>query len=87
MALGEKPVPVVLAREMVEGEVAADGREDLGIFGQAGVIELLLRELAAREVASSAVDGVEPAGVLPGRGAEVDAFTRQSLESRGEPYG
>ena len=45
-----------LAGELVEREVAADGREGLGVFGQAILLELRLRELAPREVAILAVD-------------------------------
>src|SRR3954451_17173434 len=44
----EEPRPVVGRGELVEREVAADGGERLRVFGEAGVLELLLRVLAAR---------------------------------------
>ena len=42
--------PVLLARELVERQVAADRRERLGIFGQAVFLELGFGELAPGDV-------------------------------------
>ena len=43
--------PVLLARELVERQVAADRRERAGVFGQAVFLELGLGELAPGDVA------------------------------------
>ena len=50
----EKLGPVLLARELVERQVAADRRERLGILLQASLLEFGLRELAPSKLAISA---------------------------------
>src|SRR5262249_61479997 len=83
--LAEEPLPVVLAGELVEGEVAADGGKRRGVFGQARLLEFLLRVLAPRLVAFLAVDRPEPALVFPGAGAEIDALVGQRAQLRRQP--
>jgi hypothetical protein len=58
--------PVLLARELVEGQVAADRRKGLGVFGEAFLLELGIGELAPRQVSTLAVDAADPAVVGPG---------------------
>src|SRR5262249_30153189 len=48
--LAEKPAPEALGRKLVEGEVAANGREGLGVFAQTLRFEGLLREAAAAQI-------------------------------------
>ena len=79
--------PIVLGRELVEGEVAADGRERPRILGQAFRLEFLLRELAARLVTLRIVDRTEPALVLPRAGAEVNAYVSQGSQLGSQPGG
>src|ERR1035437_5532664 len=47
--LPEKPAPEFLRGELVEGEIAADRREDLAVFPQALGLEELPGEAAARQ--------------------------------------
>ena len=46
----------------------------LGVFGQAGLVELGLREFATGQIAALVVNEAAPAGILPGRRADVDAL-------------
>jgi len=46
----EKLGPVLLAWKLVERQVAADGRKDMDILGQAVLLEFRLGELATRDV-------------------------------------
>jgi hypothetical protein len=46
---------------VIEGKIPTAGRERLGVFGQAGVVKLLLRELAPGLVAVLGIDRAEPA--------------------------
>src|SRR5208283_3982678 len=64
--------PKAGARELVEGEIAADHRERLRIFCQALALKTLLRETTSNRVALGCVDLPQPSIVLPGAGPEVD---------------
>jgi hypothetical protein len=69
----------------IKGKISTDRGEGLGVFGQAFLLELLLRELAPRLVAVLAVDRAEPALIFPTRRAEIDASLGQSSQFGPEP--
>src|SRR5262249_51129767 len=77
--------PVILGGEPVEGEVAADGGEGLGVLGQTLLLELLAGELPAGSVSLGAVDAAQPALVFPRGGAPVDALLGEGAESGAQP--
>jgi hypothetical protein len=56
---------ILAAGEGVVGRIHADGLEDLGVLGQAVLLEAGLGELAPVEVAGLVVDHAPPAWVLP----------------------
>ena len=78
--LREEPLPERLAGELVEGEVATHGGEDFGVLAQTIGLEDALREPAASEVSRARIDLVDPAFVLPGAAADVDAAARELPE-------
>src|SRR5260221_383145 len=57
--LAEKPLPEALGRKLIEGEVAANGREDLSVFAQTLRFEGLLREAAAAQIIRPGIDLVD----------------------------
>src|SRR5512133_2139219 len=80
----KEPGPIFRRRKLVEGEVAADDREGQGIFLQAGGFEELPRKAAARQIVAAAVDLPEPALILPGTAAQVNALGRERPQPVGE---
>ena len=71
---GEEFSPVIVGGELVEGEIAADDGESLGVFAEAFVIEAFLGEPAARGVALARIDLIEPAFIFPGTGSDENVF-------------
>src|SRR5262249_8556013 len=81
----KEPFPVIRRGELVEREVATHDRERGRIIGKTLRLELLLRELAAREIQLRPVKAAEPAVVFPRARAEVDALLRQRAQLRSQP--
>ena len=77
----EEAAPELLRGELVEGEIAADGGEDLGVLAEAFLLEQFLREAAAREIAVAVVDLVQPAFVFPGAAADEDIALGERAEA------
>src|SRR5262249_54434963 len=64
--------PILRGRKLVKRQIAADRWIHFSVFGRALLLELRVRELPTRMVATLAVDASEPTVVLPRAGAEVD---------------
>jgi hypothetical protein len=82
---GKQLAPVIRGRELVKREIAANDRKCFGVFGQAFVVEALLRETAAREIALLGINLPEPAFVFPGAGADENILGSEGSEPSAEP--
>src|ERR1700722_14963924 len=72
--------PEFRRRKLVEGEIAADSAKGLRVLFQAGSLEETPRKPAARKIVAARVDLPDPAFVLPGAAADVDALGREIPE-------
>jgi hypothetical protein len=70
--IGHQAGEVFLGGKAVIGGVDADGAEDGGVLGKAGLLEPGFAELAAVGVAVVGIQETAPARVFPGGGPEVD---------------
>src|SRR5262249_1786240 len=84
--LGEELLPEVLGRELVEGEIAADGRESGRVLLQALGFESFFRETAVMQIVPPRIDLAEPAFVLPGAGSDENALAGQPDYGSGELF-
>src|SRR5580698_2804864 len=73
----EQLAPVLLGRELIEGEIAANDRKCFGVFVQAFVLKTLLRKPAARQIAVAGINLTEPALIFPGTGSDENVLRRE----------
>src|SRR5580700_10957697 len=82
--LREKFAPEFFAGKLVEGEIAADGREGFGVFAEALGFEELAREAAAREIAPARIDLPEPSFIFPRAAANANILISKSAQLAGQ---
>src|ERR1700683_2256033 len=81
----EQPAPILLRRELIEGEIAANDGKCFGIFVQAFVLKTLLRKPAARQIAVAGINLAEPALIFPGTRSDENVVRRESGEAISQP--
>src|SRR6476646_1782651 len=78
---GEELLPEGRLGNRVEREVAADDGERFCVLQYAFLVELLLREFAAREISLRSIDLSQPSFVPPRTGADEDFPVSQRADS------